>query len=139
MNDLFKLTFTPIVNGYESINKYKVRVEYFNKHVIGARFDLRNDKGLGDIIFFIKDFIDVTSYYLEGYGGETFTSESVPNKDYLIEDYVIEERYIKSYVDSIEKVKPQLEKYCLEKQKSEDCREKAYENWQQKKPIEYSF
>lgn len=134
MSELFKLTFTPLVDDIDSINKYKVSVEYFNKHVIGARFDLRNDKGLGDIIFFIKDFIDVTSYYLEGYGGETFTSKSVPNKD-----FVIEERYIKSYVDSIEKVKPQLEKYCLEKQKSEDCRKKAFENWQQKKPIEYSF
>ena len=134
MSKLFKLTFTPLVDDINQINKYKVSVEYFNKHVIGARFDLRNDKGLGDIIFFIKDFIDVTSYYLEGYGGETFTSESAPNKD-----YVIEERYIKSYVDSIEKVKPQLEKLCLEKQKSEDCRKKAFENWQQKKPIEYSF
>lgn len=134
MSELFKLTFTPLVDDIDSINKYKVSVEYFNKHVIGARFDLRNDKGLGDIIFFIKDFIDVTSYCLEGYGGETFTSESVPN-----DDCVIEERYIKSYVDSIEKVKPQLEKYCLEKQKSEDCKRKAYENWQQKKPIEYSF
>lgn len=134
MSELFKLTFTPLVDSIDTINKYKVNVEYFNKHVIGARFDLRNDKGLGDIIFFIKDFIDVTSYYLEGYGGETFTSESVPNKD-----YVIEERYIKSYVDSIEKVKPQLEKLCLEKQKSEDCRKKAYKEWQQKKPIEYSF
>lgn len=134
MNDLFKLTFTPIVNGLESINKYKVNVEYFNKHVIGARFDLRNDKGLGEVIFFIKDFIDVTRYYLEGYGGETFTSKSVPNKDCLIE-----ERCIKSYVETIEKVKPELEKLCLEKQKSEDCRKKAYEEWQQKKPIEYSF
>lgn len=134
MNDLFKLTFTPSVNGYESINKYRVKVEYFNKHVIGARFDLRNDKGLGEVIFFIKDFIDVTRYYLEGYGGETFTSKSVPNKDCLIE-----ERCIKPYIESIEKVKPQLEKLCLEKQKSEDCREKAYEEWQQKKPIEYSF
>ena len=134
MNDLFKLTFTPSVNGYESINKYRVKVEYFNKHVIGARFDLRNDKGLGEVIFFIKDFIDVTRYYLEGYGGEIFTSKSVPNKDCLIE-----ERCIKPYIESIEKVKPQLEKLCLEKQKSEDCREKAYEEWQQKKPIEYSF
>lgn len=134
MNNLFKLTFTPIVNGYESINKYRVKVEYFNKHVIGARFDLRNDKGLGEVIFFIKDFIDVTSYYLEGYGGETFTSKSVPNKD-----YVIEERYIKSYVDSIEKVKPQLEKHCIEEQKKEDCLETAYEEWEQEKPIEYSF
>ena len=134
MNDLFKLTFTPSVNGYESINKYRVKVEYFNKHVIGARFDLRNDKGLGEVIFFIKDFIDVTRYYLEGYGGETFTSKSVPNKDCLIE-----ERCIKPYIESIEKVKPQLEKLCLEKQKSEDCREKAYKEWQQKKPIEYSF
>ena len=134
MSELFKLTFTPLVDSIDTINKYKVNVEYFNKHVIGARFDLRNDKGLGDIIFFIKDFIDVTSYYLEGYGGETFTSESVPN-----DDCVIEERYIKSYIDSIEKVKPQLEKYCLEKQKNEDCRKKAFENWQQKKPIEYSF
>lgn len=134
MNDLFKLTFTPSVNGYESINKYRVKVEYFNKHVIGARFDLRNDKGLGEVIFFIKDFIDVTRYYLEGYGGETFTSKSVPNKDCLIE-----ERCIKPYIESIEKVKPQLEKLCLEKQKSEDCREKAYEEWEQEKPIEYSF
>ena len=134
MNDLFKLTFTPSVNGYESINKYRVKVEYFNKHVIGARFDLRNDKGLGEVIFFTKDFIEVTSTYLEGYGGESLSIKSVPNNDCLIE-----ERCIKSYIESIEKVKPQLEKLCLEKQKSEDCREKAYEEWQQKKPIEYSF
>lgn len=134
MNDLFKLTFTPSVNGYESINKYRVKVEYFNKHVIGARFDLRNDKGLGEVIFFTKDFIDVTSTYLEGYGGESLSIKSVPNNDCLIE-----ERCIKSYIESIEKVKPQLEKICLEKQKSEDCMEKAYEEWQQKKPIEYSF
>lgn len=134
MNDLFKLTFTPSVNGYESINKYRVKVEYFNKHVIGARFDLRNDKGLGEVIFFTKDFIDVTSTYLEGYGGESLSIKSVPNNDCLIE-----ERCIKSYIESIEKVKPQLEKICLEKQKSEDCREKAYKEWQQKKPIEYSF
>lgn len=134
MSELFKLTFTPLVDDIDSINKYKVSVEYLNNHVVGARFDLRNDKGLGEVIFFIKDFIDVTRYYLEGYGGETFTSESVPNND-----CVIEERYIKSYIESIEKVKPQLEKLCLEKQKSEDCRKKAYEEWQQKKPIEYSF
>lgn len=134
MNDLFKLTFTPSVNGYESINKYRVKVEYFNKHVIGARFDLRNDKGLGEVIFFTKDFIDVTNTYLEGYGGESLSIKSVPNNDCLIE-----ERCIKSYIESIEKVKPQLEKICLEKQKSEDCMEKAYEEWQQKKPIEYSF
>lgn len=134
MDKLFKLTFTPLVDDIGSINKYKVSVEYFNKHIVGTRFDMRNDKGLGYVIFFIKDFIDVTYYYLEGYGGETFTSESVPNKD-----CVIEERYIKSYVDSIRKVKPQLEKICLEKQKSEDCRKKAFEEWQQKKPIEYSF
>lgn len=134
MNDLFKLTFTPSVNGYESINKYRVKVEYFNKHVIGARFDLRNDKGLGEVIFFTKDFIDVTSTYLEGYGGESLSIKSVPNNDCLIE-----ERCIKSYIESIEKVKPQLEKICLEKQKSEDCMEKAYEEWQQKKSIEYSF
>ena len=134
MSKLFKLTFTPLVDDINQINKYKVSVEYFNKHVIGARFDMRNNKGLGDIIFFIKDFIDVTSYYLEGYDGETFTSESVPSKDCLIE-----ERCIKPYIESIEKIKPQLEKLCLEKQKSEDCRKKAYEEWQQKKPIEYSF
>lgn len=134
MNSLFKLTFTPLVDDIDSINKYKVSVEYFNKHVVGAKFDMRDNRGLGFVVFFIKDFINVTSYYLEGYGGETFTSESVPNKDYLIE-----ERYIKSYVESIEKVKPQLEKLCLEKQKSEDCKKKAFENWQQKKPIEYSF
>lgn len=134
MSELFKLTFTPLVDDIDSINKYKVSVEYLNNHVVGARFDLRNDKGLGEVIFFIKDFIDVTRYYLEWYGGETFTSESVPNND-----CVIEERYIKSYIESIEKVKPQLEKLCLEKQKSEDCRKKAYEEWQQKKPIEYSF
>lgn len=134
MNDLFKLTFTPSVNGYESINKYRVKVEYFNKHVIGARFDLRNDKGLGEVIFFTKDFIDVTSTYLEGYGGESLSIKSVPNNDCLIE-----ERCIKSYIESIEKVKPQLEKICLEKQKSEDCMEKAYKEWQQKKSIEYSF
>lgn len=134
MSKLFKLTFTPLVDDINQINKYKVSVEYFNKHVIGAKFDMRDNRGLGFVVFFIKDFINVTSYYLEGYGGETFTSESVPNKDYLIE-----ERYIKSYVESIEKVKPQLEKLCLEKQKSEDCKKKAFENWQQKKPIEYSF
>lgn len=134
MNDLFKLTFTPIANGFDTINKYRVKVEYFNKHIVGARFDTKNDKGLGDVIFFTKDFIEVTSTYLEGYGGESLSIESVPNKDYLIE-----ERYIKSYVESIEKVKPQLEKLCLEKQKSEDCKKKAFENWQQKKPIEYSF
>ena len=95
---------------------------------------MRNDKGLGEVIFFTKDFIDVTSTYLEGYGGESLSIKSVPNNDCLIE-----ERCIKSYIESIEKVKPQLEKICLEKQKSEDCMEKAYEEWQQKKPIEYSF
>lgn len=134
MSKLFKLTFTPLVNDIDSINKYKVKVEYFNKHVVGARFDMRNDKGLGDVIFFTKDFIEVGSHHRIGYCGETYKVESVPNSDCLIE-----ERYIKSYIESIEKVKPQLEKLCLEKQKSEDCKKKAYENWKQKKPIEYSF
>lgn len=134
MNSLFKLTFTPLVDDIDSINKYKVSVEYFNKHVVGARFDLKNNKGLGDVIFFTKDFIDITSTHLVGYGGESLSIESVPD-----DNCVIEERYIKSYVDSIGKVKPQLEKICLEKQKSEDCRKKAYEEWKQKKPIEYSF
>ena len=134
MSKLFKLTFTPLVDDINQINKYKVSVEYFNKHAIGARFDMRNNNGLGFIVFFTKDFIEVDSHHRIGYCGETFETESVPNKDCLIE-----ERYIKSYVESIEKVKPQLEKLCLEKQKSEDCKKKAFENWQQKKPIEFTF
>lgn len=134
MSKLFKLTFTPLVDDIDSINQYKVNVEYFNKHVIGARFDTRNDKGLGDVIFFTREFIEITTFYREGYGGESLSTISIPN-----DNYMIEERYIKSYVDSLERIKPQLEKHCLEKQKSEDCRKKAYEEWQQKKPIEYSF
>lgn len=134
MSKLFKLTFTPLVDDINQINKYKVNVEYFNKHVIGAKFDMRDNRGLGFVVFFRGDFIEVDSHHRIGYGGETYSFTSVPSGN-----CVIEERYIKSYIDSIEKVKPQLEKYCLEKQKSEDCRKKAFENWQQKKPIEYSF
>lgn len=134
MNNLFKLTFTPLVDDVDSINKYKVNVKYFNKHVIGAKFDMRDNRGLGFVVFFRKDFIEVDSHHRIGYGGETYAFDSEPNGN-----CVIEERYIKSYVESIEKVKPQLEKLCLEKQKSEDCKKKAFENWQQKKPIEYSF
>lgn len=134
MSKLFKLTFTPLVDDINRINQYKVNVEYFNKHVIGARFDMRNDKGLGDVIFFTMELIEVTTFYLEGYGGESLSTMSVPN-----DNYVIGERYIKSYVESLEKIKPQLEKHCIEKQKEEDCVIKAYEEWKQKKPIEYSF
>lgn len=134
MSELFKLTFTPLVDSIDTINKYKVKVEYFNKHVIGTKFDTRNDKGLGDVIFFTKDFIEVTSTHRVGYCGESLSIVSVPDDNCLIE-----KRYIKSYVDSINKVKPQLEELCLEKQKSEDCKKKAYEEWKQEEPIEYSF
>lgn len=134
MNDLFKLTFTPSVNGYESINKYRVKVEYFDKHVVGTSFDMRDKDGLGFVVFFNKEFINAFNYYLEGYCGETRTSRQL-----ICEDYTIEKRYIDSYIEAINKVKPQLEKLCLEKQKSEDCKKKAYEEWEQEKPIEYSF
>lgn len=134
MNKLFKLTFTPLVYSINTINKYKVNVEYFNKHVVGAKFNTKNDKGLGDVIFFTKDFIEVTSTYREGYGGESLSIKSVPDDNCLIE-----ERCIKSYIESINKVKPQLEELCLEKQKSEDCQKKAYKEWQQKKPMEFTF
>lgn len=134
MSELFKLTFTPLVDSIDTINKYKVSVEYFNKHVIGTRFNMTNNEGLGEVVFFTKDFIEVSIYYLKGCSGETFPSKSVLN-----DCFAIEERHIQSYVDIIEKVKPQLEERCLEKQKKEDCEKKAFKEWQQKKPIEYSF
>ena len=134
MSDLFKLTFTPIVNGYENMDKYKVKVEYFNNNIIGSKFDMRDKDGLGAVVFFINDFIDVTEYYLEGYCGETRTSRSL-----LDNDFIIKWSHIDGYIEAINKVKPQLEELCMEKQKEEECRKKLWDAWLQKKPIEYSF
>ena len=134
MNNLFKLTFTPIVNGYESINKYRVKVEYFNNNIIGAKFDMRKNSNLGFAVFFIKDFIDVTEYYLDGCLVKTRTLTSL-----IDNDCTIEKRHIDSYIEAINKVKPHLEKHCIEEQKKEDCLKTAYEEWEQEKPIEYSF
>lgn len=134
MNDLFKLTFTPIVNGYESINKYRVKVEYFNNNIIGAKFDMRENSNLGFAVFFIKDFIDVTEYYLDGCLVKARTLTSL-----IDNDCIIEERYIDSYIEAINKVKPQFEEYCKEKQKEEECMKRAWDVWLQKKPIEHSF
>lgn len=134
MNDLFKLTFTPIVNGYESINKYRVKVEYFDKHVVGTSFDMRDNDGLGFVVFFNKEFINAFNHCLEGYCGETITSSQL-----ICGDSTIEKRHIDSYIEAINKVKPHLEKHCIEEQKKEDCLKTAYEEWEQEKPIEYSF
>lgn len=134
MNDLFKLTFTPIVNGYESINKYRVKVEYLDKHVIGTSFDMRDNDGLGFIVFFNKEFINAFNHCLEGCSGETITSRQL-----MCGESTIEKRYIDSYIETINKVKPLLEKHCIEEQKKEDWLETAYEEWEQEKPIEYSF
>ena len=134
MNDLFKLTFTPLVDSIDTINKYKVNVEYFNNNIIGAKFDMRNKDRLGTVVFFINDFIDVTKYYLEGYCGETRTSRSL-----IDNDFIIEKQYIDSYIEAINKVKPQLEELCLQKQKEEECRKEAMDIWLQEKPIEFTF
>lgn len=134
MSNLFKLTFTPMIDNKENINKYKVNVEYFNKSIIGARFDMRNDKKVGIIVFFVNDFIDVVNHYREGYCLESYTVKSL-----LDDNYVIEKKDIQSYVDSIECVKPQLEKLCAEKQKEEELRQEAWNDWLQEKPIEFTF
>ena len=134
MSKLFKLTFTPLVDSIDTINKYKVSVEYFNKHVVGAKFDMRDNRGLGFVVFFIKDFIDVTEYYLDLCLVKAGALTSL-----IDNDCTIEEQYIDSYIEVINKVKPQIEEYCKEKQKEEEYMKKAFENWQQKKPIEYSF
>lgn len=134
MNNLFKLTFTPIVNGYKSINKYKVKVEYFDKNVVGTMFDMRGDDRLGFVIFFNEEFINAFNHCIEGYCGETITSRSL-----IGDGYTIEKRYIDLYIEAINKVKPQLKEVCLEKQRKEDCLKKTYEEWKREKPIEYSF
>lgn len=134
MSDLFKLTFIPMFDNKENISKYKVNVEYFNKSIVGARFDMRNDKKLGYTVYFTKDSIDVIDTYLEAYDGESYAIKSLLGNNYLIE-----KKCLQTYIDSIEHIKPQLEKFCMEKQKEEDCEKKVFKEWQQKKPIEYSF
>lgn len=134
MNDLFKLTFAPMFDNKENINKYKVNVEYFNKNIIGLKFDMRNDKKLGFVVSFTNYSIDVTKYYLEGYGGESFTSITLPYKSSFIEL-----RYIQSYIDSIESIMPQVEKLCMEKQKEEELKQEAWDDWLKEKPIDVTF
>ena len=134
MNDLFKLTFTPIVGSKESINKYRVDVEYFDKSIALTKFYMRNEKKLGFVVYFTNYSIEVTKYYLEGYNGESYTAKSL-----LDDNYLIEKKNIQSYIDSIEYIKPQLEKLCMEKQKEEELRQEAWNDWLQEKPIEFTF
>ena len=134
MSDLFKLTFTPIVGSKESINKYRVDVEYFDKSIALTKFDMRNEKKLGFVVYFTNYSIEVTKYYLEGYNGESYTVKSL-----LDDNYLIEKKNIQLYIDSIEYIKPQLEKLCMEKQKEEELRQEAWNDWLQEKPIEFTF
>ena len=131
MNDLLKLKFTPLV---DNIGTYKIDVEYFNKYIVGSRLDMLSKNDTGAILLFKEDFIEVDLHYLDRWGDEYFTSNRVLN-----DGCFIKEEDLGTYIQSVKTAKPQLEKLCLEKQKSEDCKRKAYENWQQKKPIEYSF
>ena len=134
MNKLFKLTFTPLFDSIDNINKYKVSVEYFDKNLVNTVFDVRDSKGVRVAAFFRRHTIDVINHYLEGCGGESFTSKSLPDGSCLIE-----QRYIQPYVNSIESLKPQLEEWCKKKQKEEELTEKAWDNWLQEKPIEFSL
>ena len=134
MSDLFKLTFTPVIGSKDSINRYRVDVEYFDKSIALTKFDMRNEKKLGFVVYFTNYSIEVTKYYREGYNGESYTVESL-----LYKNYLIEKRDIQSYIDSIECIKPQLEKLCAEKQKAEELRQEAWNDWLQEKPIEVTF
>lgn len=134
MSNLFKLTFTPLFDGTNNINKYKVSVEYFDKNLISTVFDMRNSKKLGFVVYFRKHSIDVINNYLEGNNEESFVSKSA-----LDDNCIIEQRCIQSYVDSIEHIKPQIEAFCSKKRREDELTKKAWDNWLQEKPIEYSF
>ena len=134
MSNVFKLTLTPIFDKVEDINKYKVNVEYFNKNIIGAKFDKRNKDGFGFVVFFIKDFISVTSYCFDDCGGG-----EVIVKPLLNDDNTIEKIDVREYLFRIRQIEPQIEKYCKEKEREAEDIKKAWDNWLQEKPIEYLF
>ena len=134
MNNVFKLTLTPLFNKVQNINKYKINVEYFNKDIIGAKFDRRNEDGFGFVVFFTKDFIEVTDYCFNDCGGGKAITKPLLNTD-----NIIEKTDIKEYLFRIRQIEPQIEKYFTEKKREEECIKKAWNNWLQEKPIEYSF
>lgn len=134
MSELLKLKFTPLNGCIDDMGKNKVSVEYFNKHILGAMLDMRDNDGFGAIIHFKGDFIDVDLHFLDRWGDETF-----PSNKFLNDGCFVEQKYLKQYVGYIQSAKQKLEEYCLKKKNLEDCVGESYEEWSKRKPFEVTL
>lgn len=134
MSELLKLKFEPLVGCIDDMGKNKVSVEYFNKHILGAKLDMRNNDDLGSVIYFGEDYIDVDLHFLDSWGDERF-----PSNKFLNKGCIVEQEHLKLYIGCIQSAKYKLEEYCLKKKNLEDCVGESYEEWSKRKPFEVTL
>lgn len=134
MSELFKLTFTPLKDKKEDIYIYSVYVEYFNKYLIGAKFDKTDENGIGTVAYFTRDFISIVKYFREGYGGESKGVNVMVD-----ENRTIEKHHVDIYLKELEKLREDMENYCREKQKEDEIESFAWNKWLEKETLTATF
>nr|DAS19478.1 MAG TPA: hypothetical protein [Caudoviricetes sp.] len=140
MSELLKLKFEPLNDGIDSIDtidnlgKYKIDVEYLNKHIVGSKLDIRDEDGLGAILLFTRDFIEVDLHYMDSWGDERFPANKVLNNGCYIK-----QEELQLYIQNIKLSKEKLKELCLKKQKLEDYDKNLEKEWVEQQPFEVTL
>lgn len=106
MSDLLKLKIKPLVEYIEDVGLYSVDVKYFNKHIIGCKFDMRNEEGIGAIVHFKRDYVDVDVHISGSWANEEFINSRLLN-----DMDVVNQKYLSEYIRYIESTKEKLQEY----------------------------
>lgn len=134
MSELLKLKFKPLVEYVEDVGLYSVDVKYFNKYIIGCKFDMRNKEGTGAIVHFKRDYIDVDMYT----GGSLGDEEFIDNR--LLNDMnVVNQKYLKKYIQYIESTKEKIQEYLSKNKNRKITQKKLHEKWKEQYPFEVTL